>query len=133
MRNEAYLYWCITHSWDCSDHQNIWWSTNFFLPIFFYFIFFAWSKVGLVQKILKRLGNVAWFQYKTAPQKNKGVSQKYQNKNFVKKEKFRESPNILVVRIPWMSSPFDLRSGVHNSSWVSHNKYYFQVFKSANM
>ena len=33
--------------------------------------------------MLKRLGNVAWFQYKTAPQKNKGVSQKNQNKNFV--------------------------------------------------
>ena len=57
----------------------------FFLPNFVYFIFFAWSKVGLVQKILKSLGKVAWFQYKTEPQKNKGVSQKNQNKNFVKK------------------------------------------------
>ena len=35
--------------------------------------------------ILKRLGKVAWFQYKTAPQKNKAISQKNQNKNFVKK------------------------------------------------
>ena len=56
-----------------------------FLQNFVYFIFFAGSKVGLVKNILKRLGKVAWFQYKTAPQKNKGVSQKNQNKNFVKK------------------------------------------------
>ena len=56
-----------------------------FLRNFVYFIFFAWSKVGLVQKILKRLGKVAWFQYKTTPQRNEGVSQKNQNKNFVKK------------------------------------------------
>ena len=35
--------------------------------------------------MLKRLGKVLWFQYKTAPQKNKGVSQKNQKKNFVKK------------------------------------------------
>ena len=35
--------------------------------------------------ILKILGKVAGFQYKTAPQKNKGVSQKNQNKFFVKK------------------------------------------------
>ena len=55
-----------------------------FLRNFVYFIFFAWSKVGLVQKILKRLGKFAWYQYKTAPEK-KGVSQKNQNKNFVKK------------------------------------------------
>ena len=47
-------------------------------------IFFAWSKVGLVQKIIKRLGKVVWFQYKTGPQKNKGVSQKNQNNNFNK-------------------------------------------------
>ena len=55
-----------------------------FLQNFVYFIFFAWSKVGLVQKMLKRLGKVAWFQYKTAPKKNKGVSQKNKNKNFAK-------------------------------------------------
>ena len=74
----------VTHSWH-QNHQNIWWSTKYCLRNFVYFIFFAWSKVGLVQKILKRLGKVAWFQYKTAPKKNKGVSQKNQNKNFVKK------------------------------------------------
>ena len=56
-----------------------------FLQNFVYFIFFAWSKIGLVKKILKRLGKAAWFQYKTVPQKNKDVSQKNQNKNFVKK------------------------------------------------
>jgi hypothetical protein len=56
-----------------------------FLQNFVYFIFFAWSKVGLVKKILKRLGKVGWFQYKTTPQKNKGVSQKNQNKKFIKK------------------------------------------------
>ena len=44
-----------------------------FLQIFFYFIFFAWSKVGLVQKMFKRLGKDEWIQYKTTPQ------------NFVKK------------------------------------------------
>ena len=56
-----------------------------FLRNFVYFILFAWSKVGLVKKILKWLGKVAWFQYKTGPQKNKSVSQKKKNKNFVKK------------------------------------------------
>jgi hypothetical protein len=35
---------------------------------------------------LKRLRKVAQFQYKTAPQRDKGVSQKNQNKNFVKKK-----------------------------------------------
>ena len=57
----------------------------FFYEILFTFIFFAWSKVGLVKKILKTLGKVAWFRYKTVPQKNKGVSQKNKNKTFVKK------------------------------------------------
>ena len=47
--------------------------------------FFALSKVGLIQKVLKRLGKLLWFQYKTAPQKNKSVSQKNQNKNLFKK------------------------------------------------
>ena len=42
----------LTYSWD-QNHQNIWWSTKNFLWNFVYFIFFAWSKVGLVQKILK--------------------------------------------------------------------------------
>ena len=58
---------------------------QFLLWNFVYFIFFAWSKVGLVQKILRSLGKVAWFQYKIGPQKNKGFSHRNQNKNFVKK------------------------------------------------
>ena len=71
---------------------------EFFLQNFVYFIFFAWSKVGLVQKILKRLGKVAWFQYKTVPQK-KVFQRKIKTKISLK----RESPNILVVWTPWMS------------------------------
>ena len=70
-----------------------------FFTKYVYFIFFAWSKVGLVQKILKILGKVAWFQYKTAPQKIKLFHRKIKTKISLK----RDSPNILVVRIPWMS------------------------------
>ena len=70
---------------------------NSFLTKFSLLYLFCLIKSRPLQKILKPLGKVAWFQYKTS--KNKGVSQKNQNKNFVK----RESPNILVVRIPWMS------------------------------
>ena len=56
-----------------------------FLRNFVCFAFFAWSKVGFLKKIFKRLGKVAWFQYKVGPQKTKGVSQKNKIKNFVKK------------------------------------------------
>ena len=69
----------VTHSWD-QNHQNIWWSTIFFLQNFFYFIFLAWSKVELVQKILKRLGKVVLFQDKTAPQKKRWFTEKSKQK-----------------------------------------------------
>ena len=42
-----------THSWD-QNHQNIWWSTNFFMKFCLLYLF-AWSKVGLIKKILKIL------------------------------------------------------------------------------
>ena len=37
---------------------------------------FAWSKVGVVQKILRRLGKDLWFQYKIAPQNKKFVKER---------------------------------------------------------
>ena len=55
---------------------------QFFYLRFFYFIVFCLIKSRACSKFLKRLGKVVWFHYAS---KNKGVSQKHQNKNFIKK------------------------------------------------
>ena len=67
--------------------------------------------VVLVKKILKRLGKVslAWFHYKYL-KKNKGVSQKNQNKNFVEK---------------WITKYFggsDPMSELHSLFWAEKNQ-----------
>ena len=94
---------------------------NYFLRDFVYFIFFAWSKVGQVKKNLKRLGKVAWLQYKSVPQKIKVFHKKIKTKIWLK----RESSHILVVQIPLMS--YYLES---LAVWFSENVFHLKNIES---